>query len=210
MQPIKAVLYVTILLMFFSNCTNNNSSSRGQAADNKNKLFDTTFNWSIVMPEGFTKMSEADLSGLKNEGRAFTKDAGFKTDAGKKTIFAFEDGPDNIFEASYQVENDDMVGIHPLSQKTQDLFLYLALKNKVPNAVIDTATSIEKVSNLEFRKSTTSIIFPDGLHYFTYRYSRLFDHKLFTLTIGYSDEEKGRAILGAWQKSTFKYITVRL
>lgn len=74
----------------------------------------------------------------------------------------------------------------------------------MPNAVIDSSSSVEKISDLEFQAFKMKIDFPNGMTMHSLMYSGLFDKKEFSVNILYVDEKLGEKMINAWTNSKFE------
>ena len=71
-------------------------------------------------------------------------------------------------------------------------------------SVIDSASTVELVDNLEFQKFKIKIELPNKMVLNLVMFSRLFNKKELSVNIMYVDNEKGTQMLNAWKNSKFR------
>jgi len=170
----------------------------------KNEIFNSDFKWTITVPDGFVNVEPEEWARLRGKGTAAVeKTTGGKVEDRTKTIFAFQSGPVNFFEANYQPFDEAVDGKHLESVKAVNDLLYETFKSQLPDLKIDTAFSIVKIDGREFYTTKTQLDYPNGMRMFFIMHSRLFGKKELTVNIMYVDEKKGQQMKDAWRNSKF-------
>ena len=82
--------------------------------------------------------------------------------------------------------------------------IYQTFEAQIPGAKLDSISTIQKVSGLEFRRFDISIDFPNNMKMKTIGFSRLFGNKEFTMNITFVDEKIGKKMIDAFLSSKFE------
>jgi len=194
----------SILLFFFTlsvlvACKRRMDSAAGQTVHNED------FNWTITIPENFTSVSPDDWAKLQNKGaQAVEKTYGEKVENQATTIFVFRNGDYNYLESNYQPFDPEVDGDYRESFKSVNEIVYETFRSQIPTAKIDSASSVEEVSGLDFHTFNLVLDLPNGMKIRTLMYSRLFQDKDFGVNITYVDEEAGESMKKAWFASRFR------
>ena len=80
-----------------------------------------------------------------------------------KTIFVFKSDQLNYFESNYQPFDVSIDGDYLESCKNVNEVLIETFKAQMPNAKIDTITTVEKIDNLEFQVFKMKIEYPNKM-----------------------------------------------
>ena len=191
----KSPLMLLFSFLLFEGCF-------GQSKDNQ--IYNSVFNWTITIPEGFKSVSAEQWEKMQNKGAsAIEKTYGQEIVNRAKTILVFSDGPTNYFESNYQPFDEHIDGDYVTSCKGVGDILYGTFASQLPKAKIDSARSTEKIDGLVFQKFKIKITIPGKLVMYSLMYSRLFDKNEFAVNILYVDEAKGQQMINSWQTSTF-------
>ncbi|WKK78118.2 hypothetical protein QYS49_14355 [Marivirga salinae] len=110
----------------------------------------------------------------------------------------------NYLDSNYQPYDGKGGRYYVKSCKYVNDLLFQAWKAQVPNAVIDSSTSVQMISGLAFQTFKIEISYPQGITVHSLSYSRLFDKKEFSVNILYVDRKQGEKLINAWQNSVFK------
>lgn len=193
----KTIYYLTIcLVIIFQSCS-------GQSKTKK-EFYNKDFNWKITIPESFDTVSTEQWEKMQNKGaEAIEKTYDEKIDNRAKTIFVFQSGQLNYLESNYQPFDIATDGDYLEACKGVNEVVYQTFVTQMQGIKIDTATSTEKIDNLEFQKFKMKVTYPNKMVLNVLMYNRLFGKKEFTLNIMYVDEAKGDLMMKAWKKSTF-------
>jgi hypothetical protein len=192
--------YIIVMLLF---------SVLANAQTKGGEFYSEDFNWSIVLPEGFKRLTDDELKGLENDGVDVIEKA-YDTNLDgalipNKTLFGIESGPNDFLEANMQAFDTAADGDYEESVKAVWEIIYQTFKSELPSDTkIIKKHSTEKISNLKFYKSTMVIKFSNGIIMNSIMYSRLFGNKDFTLNILYTDSKTGDVFMKAWKSSVFK------
>jgi hypothetical protein len=194
----KSILSILILSLFLISCN-------GQTKSDPKKLYNEDFKWTIVIPENFNNVSPEDWAKMQNKGAdAIENTYGEEVVNQAKTIFVFKNADFNYLESNYQPFDVEVDGDYLESCKNVNEILYETFKSQMPNAVIDSSSSVEKISGLDFQTFKMKIDFPNGMTMHSFMYSRLFDKKEFSVNIMYVDDKQGEKMVNAWTNSKFE------
>lgn len=193
----KKLIYLIVCLIVTLQSCNGQTTA-------KKEIYNKDFNWKIRIPENFENVSAEDWTKMQNKGA----DAIEKTFEGEiinqsKTIFVFKSDQLNYFESNYQPFDVSIDGNYLESCKNVNEVLIETFKSQMPNAKIDTITTVEKIDNLEFQVFKMKIEYPNKMILNLLMYSRLFGKKEFTVNIMYVDNKKGQLMTEAWKNSKF-------
>jgi hypothetical protein len=182
-------------IIFLSNC-------KGQT--DKKEIYDKQFNWNITIPENFENVSAEQWQKMQNKGSAAVeKTYGQKVENQAKTIFVFKSTDMNYFESNYQPFDSIEDGNYLESCKNVNEMLYTTFKSQMPDTKIDSSSSTEVISGLQFQKFEVKIKMPNNIVLNCLLFSRLFDKKEFSCNMMYVDVAKGESMLRAWRNSRF-------
>jgi len=191
-------------LHYFIICIAIISQSCKSSSSFETKFYNKDFDWSITIPKNFDTVSAVQWAKMQNKGMdAIEKTYDQKIDNQAKTIFVFTSDKLNYFESNYQPFDTATDGSFMESCKSVSEVLYQTFAAQMPGTKIDTASSIEKIDNMDFQKLTMKVSYPNNMVLNMDMYTRLFDKKQFSVNIMYVDKAKGELMLDAWKKSTF-------
>jgi hypothetical protein len=189
--------YFLICLTFITQICN------GQTTPKK-EIYNKDFNWTITIPENFENVSEDEWAKMQNKGAdAIEKTYDEKVINQAKTIFVFKSDQLNYFESNYQPFDIATDGNYLESWKNVNNMLYETFKIQMPDIKIDSATTTERIDNLEFQTFKMRVEYPNKIILNILMFCRLFGKKEFSVNIMYVDNNKGQQILDAWRKSKF-------
>lgn len=193
----KRIHYFLIgMIIIFQSCV--------EQAQTGKKLFNDEFQWTILIPGGFEKVSAEQWAKIQNRGAdAIEKTFDEKIDNRAKTIFVFKSDQLNYFESNYQPFDEAIDGNYVESCKTVNEMLYQTFVTQMDSIKIDTTTSVEMVDNLAFQTLKMKVTYPNKLILNILMFSRLFDKKELSVNIMYTDKTKGELILKSWKNSKF-------
>lgn len=170
----------------------------------KREIYNQDFRWTVTIPEGFDSVSTEQWTKMQNKGAdAVEKTYDEKVINNSKTIFVFRSGKLNYLESNYQPFDTAIDGNYFESCRNVNEILYQTFVTQMKDVKIDTATSTEKIDNLEFQTFRLKITYPNNMVMNAFLFTRLFDKKEFSVNIMYVDNEKGELMLDAWKKSKF-------
>lgn len=181
------------------------TSCKGQTKTDPKILYNEDFKWTIVIPENFINVSPSDWAKMQNKGAdAIESTYGEEVINQSKTIFVFKNADFNYLESNYQPFDIEVDGDYLESCKNVNEILYETFKTQMPNAIIDSTRTVEKISGLDFQAFKMKIDFPNGMTMHSFMYSRLFDKKEFSVNIMYVDNKQGEKMINAWRNSKFE------
>jgi hypothetical protein len=193
----KIFIPVIITLLITQGCV-------GQVTSPSKEFYNYDFKWTITIPENFQNVSSEDWSKMQNRGKdAIEGTYDIEVENHTKTIFIFKSDQFNYFESLWQPYDVDVDGDYLEAFKGVNEIIYGTFKDQMPNAKIDTSSSIEVIDNLTFYKFRAQIFMPNQMVLSLLMYSRLFDKKEFTVNIMYVNNDKGEKMINAWINSKF-------
>ncbi len=170
----------------------------------KKELYNEDFRWTITIPEKFENVDPETWEKMQDRGiDAVERTYGEELINQANTIFVFKSGQLNYMEANYQPFDPETDGDYSESCKMVNEMLYETFKAQMPDARVDTLTTIEKIDGLDFHVLKTKITYPNKMILNALMFSRLFDKKEFSINLIYVNEEKGEQMLDAWKNSKF-------
>ncbi len=181
------------------------NSCHSQSESNSKIIQNKDFNWTITIPENFISMNENEWNKTQQKGKdAIEKTFGEEIINQTTTIFIFKNGQFNNFEANYQPYDIEIDGNYLETYDGVNEIMYETLETQIPEAKLDSISSTQKISGLEFQRFDVTVDFPNGMKMTTIGFSRLFDKKEFTLNITAVDEKSGKEMLDAFLNSKFE------
>lgn len=194
----NSILNSLFFLLLLTSCT-------GQTKTEPKTLYNEDFKWTITIPENFINVSPQEWAKIQNKGLdAIENTYGEDVINQAKIIFVFKNADFNYMESNYQPFDVEVDGDYLESCIGVNEILFETFKTQMPNAKIDSISSVETISNLDFQTFKMKIDFPNGMTMHSQLYSRLFDKKEFSVNIMYVDEKQGKKMIEAWTKSKFK------
>ena len=82
--------------------------------------------------------------------------------------------------------------------------MYHTFETQIPKTKLDSISSTQKISGLEFQRFDVTVDFPNGMKMKSIGFSRLFDKQEFTVNITAVEEKIGKKILDAFLNSKFE------
>lgn len=192
-------LKITCLFLFLGlySCTS-------QTETNSKTIHNKDFNWTITIPENFNSIDEKDWNKTQQKGKdAIEKTFGEEMINQATTIFTFKNGQFNNFEANYQPYDIEIDGNYLETYHDVNEMLYQTLETQIPQAKLDSISSTQKISGLEFQRFDVVVHFPNGIKMKTTGFSRLFGKKEFTLNITAVNDKIRQQMLDAFLNSKF-------
>ena len=193
----KRKYYLFICLsMFFQFCA-------GQTTPQK-EFYSKDFKWGIAIPENFITMDSAGMARMQAKGAAFMDKAnGTKVENHATTLFSFKTDQTNHFDCSYQPFDPVVDGDFLETWQAINNMIYKTFTTQLQGVKVDTAITVEKISNLEFHTFKATVEYPNKMVLHLLMFSRLFGKREFSVNIVYKDETIGLQMLNAWRSSTF-------
>ena len=194
----KSILNCIVLLLLFSSCNS-------QTKSDSETLKIEEFNWTVNIPENFEPINQEEWNKTLKKGTNAIEDT-FEQEIENQavTIFTYKSGQFNNFEANWQPFDIKIDGEYMETYSEVNKMLYETFETQIPKAKLDSISSIQKVSGLDFQRFDITIDFPNGIRMKTIGFSRLFGKKEFTMNITYVDEKIGKKMLKAFMNSKFE------
>src|SRR5690554_4454172 len=198
-KQMRYIILQTLLFLFLLPiCT-------GQTKSDPKTLYNEDFKWTITIPENFTNVSPEEWAKMQNKGiDAIENTYEVEVVNYSTTIFAFKNADFNYMESNYQPYDIEIDGNYLESCNEVNQILFETFEYQMPNVKIDSVSTVEKISGLEFQTFKMKIDFPNGMTLYSQIYSRLFDKNEFTLNILFVDENQGEKMIEAWTNSIFE------
>ena len=174
-----------------------------QSENEDNTFFSPEFNWHIQIPPGFEKMDPASWDLQKGIQDSLQVDSLVLANA-PKTILAFKSNDYNYFESNWQPYNSTVRGDYSDHCQAVAKQLYHTFAEQIPDAKIDTASSVQSIGALEFKKFVLKMTLPNGVTLSSHMFSRLFDDKEFSANLFYVNDEQGSLLMEAWLYCRFE------
>lgn len=191
--------HITLLLLVFI------AGMSCQSQTESTKIHNELFNWTIEVPAHFEQVDPEVWEEMQNRGAdAIENTFGEEVENLSKTLYAFKSGNFNYFDANYQPYDAEIDGDYGEMCKEVNAILYETFEHEMPDAQLDSVSSIKRISELDFYTFEIVIHLPNGMKMHLLEYSRLFGDKDFTVNILYIDKKVGEELLQAWTNSTFE------
>lgn len=186
------------LLIGLQDCNN-------QEKTNPKTLNFGEFNWTVTIPENFNPIKESEWNRTKQKGEdAIEKTIGEDISNKAVTLFAYKNGQFNNIEANWQPFDVEIDGEYLETYSEVNKLLYQTFETQMPDAKLDSISSTQKISGLEFLRFDITIDFPNGMKMKSIGFSRLFDKKEFTMSVTSVDEKNGKIMFDALLNSKFE------
>lgn len=171
-------------------------------------FYSKEFNWTIELPAGFEKVSDAEWDRKKEVGLNAVEET-LDADLNdilipNKTLFVVKKGVSDLMEVNLQAFDPANDGDYEESVKTVWGVIAQTFKAKMRDAVVTHEIGSEVISNLKFLKSTIIITLKNNMKIYSISYNRLFGKKDFTMNIMYMNGKNGKLLMDAWKSSVFK------
>jgi len=163
------------------------------------------FKWSINIPNNFKKVSENNWNKVKSDGiELFEKvsDQKVKKEDIENTLFAYKNGKFHTLESNYKTINTTENYIE--NNKELNAVTYKSLKKAISNTELDSLSSKQVISGMEFDTFEINFNYPNGERLTTKSFRRLFGNNRFTINIVYKDEAIGKELITSIINSKFE------
>jgi len=163
------------------------------------------FKWTINIPKNFKEVSEKNWNKVKSDGiESFKKvsDQKVKKEDIENTLFAYKNGQFHTLESNYKIINTTENYIE--SNKGMNTVTYESLKKAMSNTELDSLSSKQVISGMEFDTFEINFDYPNGERLTTKSFRRLFGNKRFTINIVYKDEAIGKELFNSIANSKFE------
>ncbi len=174
-----------------------------QTETEKSSFHSPDFNWDIDIPPGYEEIEPAVWDLQKGIPDSIAADSpGIETPP--RTILAFKINDYNYFESNWQPYDVNKQGDYKSHCQSVDNQLYQTFAEQIPDAKIDTASSVQQIGKLDFQKFVLKMTLPNGVTLSSHMFSRLFDDKEFSANLFYVNDEQGSLLMEAWLYSRFE------
>lgn len=177
-------------------------TAKGQATQ---QSYIREFNWRMTIPAAFEKLpvdSEPWAEKVnRNTDTLATKDVAINP---ARIILLYGKDPANRITASVRMLHTPGRDEFLRLCREEEELMYMGFELQFPDVKIDTAHAIEKIGELPFRTYGIKFAIPGKGTMRLAMFSRLFGQKVLTVTILYTDQQKGAQLLAAWKQSTFQ------
>ena len=198
----KPMYHISSILMCLTVAS---SVCSGQISNKPQTLRNKDFKWTITIPEGFEEVSEDDWQRFQTRGAEVVEDTyGEKVENLSTIIFVYKKGQFNYLEANYQPFDPEIDGDYSESCKVVNEIIFETFRTQIPTARLDSVSSVQTISGLEFQTFDISIDLLNGVKLKSLLYCRLFGERDFSINIMYAEKEAGRKMMEAWVKSVFR------
>lgn len=163
------------------------------------------FNWTISIPDIYKAVSESEWNKHEEVGKKAVEETyGQEVINQSVTIMAYKKGQFNSFDANWQPFDEAIDGSYKESNVAVNEILFHTFQSQMAGAKLDSASSIQNISGLDFYRFDINIEFPNGKVFKSTLLSRLFGKKEFSMNLAYLDEKAGQKMLDAMLNSSFK------
>ena len=163
------------------------------------------FKWTINIPKNFREVSEKNWDKVKFNGiETFEKvsDQNVKKNDIENTLFAYKNGKFHTLESNYKIF--DTTKNYSKSNKELNTVTYESLKKAISNTELDSLSSKQMISGMEFDTFEINFNYPNGEILTTKSFRKLFGNKRFTINILYKDETIGKELINSIVNSKFE------
>lgn len=167
----------------------------------KAEFYSADFDWTISIPPDFKQIDNDAWDRLK----APSGTTGNDTITNRThTVAVFAANQFNYFESNWQPYNPKERGDFGEHCQAVAQELTRNFTEQLPEAKIDTASGIQQIGAMQFRRFTLKMSLPNGAVLYSYMYSRLFGEMEFSANLFYVKPDLGAMMLEAWLNSRFE------
>lgn len=175
-----------------------------QSSNVSDTLNITEFKWTVVVPENFQPVNQEDWNKELQKGMDLLEDTyDEEIENQSVTLFIYKNGQFNTFEANWQPYDVQVDGDYMETYADVNKVIYKAFEEQLVGTKLDSLTTVQDVSGLQFNRFDVALDFPNGMKLKAISFSRLFDKKELTLNITYIDEKLGEKVMEAFLNSKF-------
>jgi hypothetical protein len=174
-----------------------------KAKETETVLHNKEFNWTIAIPDGFDSMTKEEVRMMQGRGVKAMEDT-YDIDIQQKggTIFAYKSSETTLFHSNWQ-PFDSADGSYDDGSHLVNKMIYRTFQTQIPGATLDSSSSTEKISGLEFKVFKVEVNLPNTPRLDCWYFRRLFGKKELLVNITSADRPKETALLEAWRSSKF-------
>lgn len=195
----KLLLIMLVAAAVFAGC----GQQEKKAKETGKVLYNKDFDWTIAIPQSFDSMTPEEVRIMQGRGVKAMEDT-YDIDIEQKggTIFAFKNQQTTLFHSNWQ-PFDSTAASYEEGSHTLNKMIYRTFETNIPGASLDSASSTEKISGLEFKVFKVGVTLPNNPPLDCWYFRRLFDKKELLVNITSADPPRKEAILQAWRASKF-------
>ncbi|MGX1929612.1 hypothetical protein [Flagellimonas sp. 2504JD4-2] len=181
------------------------SSCKSQTKSEPKTITVDEFNWTITIPENFVQIEEEAAQKIQKRGLdALGETVGEEVINRTIPVFFYQNGFGNMMECNWQPYDSDVDGEYLETNKLVQEAIFQTYELQLPDAPLDSVSSVQIIDDLEFQKFEVVIGLPNGNQLKGVTYNRLFDNRDFTFTVMYVDKEIGQKIMDSFTQSNFE------
>jgi len=163
------------------------------------------FKWTVTIPKKFYELPEKDWDKVEEKGmEAIEKVYGEEVENRATTLFAYKNGKFHTFESNYQIFDSKTDRNYSDSNKEVNIMTFKTFEETIPNATMDSISSKQMISGLEFERFEINLNLPNNIKMTTVGFSRLFGDKDFTINIVYINDKIGNELIANILNSKFE------
>jgi len=161
--------------------------------------------WTLIIPENFKKVPEKDWDKVKTKGiESYEKvtNQNVKNKDVENTLFAYKKGKFHTLESNYKIF--DTTKNYSKDNKELNNVTYESLKKAMPNTEMDSLSSKQMISGMEFDSFEINLNYENGEQLTTKSFRRIFGDKRISINILYRNKAIGKKLIESLEKSEFK------
>lgn len=120
------------------------------------------------------------------------------------TIFAYKNREFNIFEANWQLFDEEIDGPYLDVCTEINNIVYESFEQEIPGVKIDSSSSVQKINGLAFQQFEMLVSLPDGRKFKSTTFNHLFGNKDLSINITAIDKTAYKKMLGSLFNSRFE------
>ena len=203
----KIIIVVTIVITTLVSCGKADPHPQVDEGTVKNNLYTSEeIGWSIEIPENWTVIDKEKAKANVEKGYKVIEETieGEIDYSELKNLIGFKKNQFNIFQSTSEPVVEEYEGEWEVNNELLKGIIYNTYLNQGIKS--DTsATTIEKINGLDFKKYSFTIYSPNGeVIIEQIVYSKLINGYDFSVNINYNNEEDKDVMMNAWKNSRFK------
>ena len=203
----KIIIVVTIVITTLVSCGKADPNQQVDEGTVKNNIYTSEeIGWSIEIPENWTVIDKEQAKANVEKGSKVIEETieGEIDYSELKNLIGFKKNQFNIFQSTSEPVVEEYEGEWEVNNELLKGIIYNTYLNQGIKS--DTsATTIEKINGLDFKKYSFTIYSPNGeVIIEQIVYSKLINGYDFSVNINYNNEEDKDVMMNAWKNSRFK------